>query len=65
MSVEKYTDQYHRLASRDGLERSPGMCRLTVGLDADVHLGVGGVGDCVTAELDSRARELSAQLIWE
>lgn len=41
------------------------MCRLTVGLDADVHLGVGGVGDCVTAELDSRARELSAQLIWE
>jgi hypothetical protein len=33
----------------------PGRCLLTVGLDANVHLGVGGVRDGVTTELDSRA----------
>ncbi len=65
MSGEKYTDKYHKLASRDGLDWSPSKCKLTVGLDADVHLSVGGVGDRVTTELDSWAGETSAQLIWE
>lgn len=60
VSGEKYTGQYHKLASRDGREWSLGMCKLTVGLDADVHFSVGGVGDRVTTELDSWAGEMSA-----
>lgn len=42
------------------LDSVPGMFRLTVGLDADVHLSVGGVRDSVTAELDSRAGDMLA-----
>lgn len=40
-----------------------GRCWLTVGLDANVHLGVGGVRDGITTELDSRAGKMLAKAV--
>ena len=48
-------------SSTEGIGFRYVLCWLTVGLNANVHLGIGGVGDGVAAELDSRARKVLAK----